>query len=223
MTATHGRPTQPASVGAGVQRSESSTRVRGSNGSSGVPARRFTGCRSRRAAPAAQRSVNPPATGSRGREPGRRDLEMRFRRFTRRREPEGMAGQAVRSGEGWSRALERALRGKSPRPMEGVPDRPRPAPFTRVGQRTISAVFEAKRSARAGALRRRSDRDVRGTAAHNAMGNNKPFGLLSMEEGLRPTEANRSDVRQAIPRLRARHERDDASGTDEARVLVRRT
>jgi len=44
------RPTQPASVGAGEQRSESSTRVRGSNARRVCP-RVVSGCRSRQATP----------------------------------------------------------------------------------------------------------------------------------------------------------------------------
>jgi hypothetical protein len=93
------RPTQPAPVGAGEQRGESPTRVRGSNARRVCP-RVVSGCRSRQAAPGSREACLPLAAG-------RVDGDL-----SPRRNPKGYV-EGERGGERRDRGGQAATPGKS--------------------------------------------------------------------------------------------------------------
>jgi len=113
------RPTQPASVGAGEQRSESSTRVRGSKARRVCP-RVVSRLQKSASVAEAHRSAYPVAMGHvDGSRAGRSERASRSKAST----TWPCGGKAARSGEGRSRALERASRGEGPCRTEGTPGR----------------------------------------------------------------------------------------------------
>jgi len=140
------RPTQLASVGAGEQRSESPARVRGSNARRVCPCV-VQGCRSRQAKPRLREARFPVAKGRADGGLARADPKG-CARVKRRRQP-ASRWQNRDAGEGRSRALERALRGKGSCWMEGISDRS----FTRLvhadAGKTVSAALTTTHRARA--------------------------------------------------------------------------
>jgi hypothetical protein len=178
------QPTQPAPTGAGQQRGPPRLHSRARiEGSSGVPARR-TGCRNRRAASQVQRSAVSPATGSvngdRARSVERLDRRQRCRRL-------GAAAKSRASRHGQSRALERALRGKGSRWMEGIADRHPPSAFTRRRRNRSPAALDRRGRASARARTESRDSGARGTARKHRSGKTTPAAAKCM----RPAEASR--------------------------------
>jgi len=143
----------------------------------------------------AQRSAIPIGNGARGREPGPPQTREGLERVKRGREP-GLRWPSRGIGEVLSRALERALRGNGPCKTEGIPDR------------LTACIVHASGSGRSRRLPRGGTRasgmlpvgeatgisEVR--SARTATGTTSPS--RRSKENVRPTKANRSDVRQAI-------------------------
>lgn len=158
------RPTQLASVGAGEQRGESPTRVRGSVARRVCP-RIVTGCRSRQAPLRLRKSTYPLATGRVNGSLARTDIPGDDARVKRWRKPEARwpshAAGAVRS-----RTLERALRGKGPCSTEDTSDRSSCASFTRAWQRRSRRPSRKCVRARAPRASRGGDRGVRGAESY---------------------------------------------------------
>jgi hypothetical protein len=192
------RPTQPASVGAGEQRGESPTRVRGSVARRVCP-RVVSGCRSRQATPRPREACHPLATGRVDGGPARADSKESAR-VKRRREPVSRWPNRD-AGEVRSRALERASRGEGPCSMEGIPDRHSSAHRSRgrAGD-GLGGLHGCAGSRERQATREGGDRDVRGSVRTHRDGNKTPTAMPLRRKGdVRPAEANRTDVRQAIP------------------------
>lgn len=140
-----------AGTPAGEQRSESPARARGSDARRVCP-RVVYGCRSRQAMSRAQRSAPPAGNGTRGRGLGPRETQKAHADPTA-----SIAGVAVakpRRREGRSRALERVSRGEGPCLTEDTP-----------GRRSEAHRFTRALRAAASALRKKGDRDVRGSGA----------------------------------------------------------
>jgi len=161
----------------------------------GVPARCFRLQKSASDAEV-QRSVSPVGSGARGRGPGPSRVRKGSRRVKRRREP-GSRWPSREAGELRSRALERALRGKGSCSMEGISDRSSSSHVHAIGLRAVSAASTDAQVARAtwhtwerrqGCQRYGSHASRREENAHRGDNTTNVW----------PTEANRSDVTQAI-------------------------
>jgi hypothetical protein len=189
--------------------------------SQGVPARRF---RLQKSASGAwvQRSVSPVGSGARGRGPQLPTYPARGGEGERGDERRDHGGQAVspgKSGAGRSRGRCGATvlaRWKTFRIAHQL------ATVTRASwrrSRRLSWVSSCA-SGRVPAGEATGMSEVR--IARVVAGRQRP--PRRTRNHVRPTEANRTDVNQArFPRMRETRKRHDASGTDEARVLVRET
>jgi hypothetical protein len=215
-----GGPTQPASVGAGRQRGESLTRVRGSTARQGVPARRI-GCRNRRTTPRSREARNPAGKRARGRGPRRRG-------FSSRRNSRRPKGVGIRSRGGktatpdvsragrlkWRPGQRSSIDGRHPGSCARAA-RSRGRPRADLGD---SGTFPGRASDREidGEATRVSE--VRSRTRHD--GKTTPAAMFP-PRGLtcRPTEATRPDVKSGGV-SEPRRVSGDGSGADEARVRV---
>jgi hypothetical protein len=121
-----------------------------------------------------------------------------------------------------SRALEGAPRGKGPCQTEGIPGCNIPCVRLSRGPCGTLPRLPSPTQLRASAVARvrGRDRNVRGSARTHRDGKTTP-AAMDTTPNVRPAEANRSDVKQAIP-WREWAQAHDEPGTDEARVLVSR-
>jgi len=190
-----GGPTQPASVGAGEQRGESPTRVRRSN-ARWVCSRVVSRLQKSASEAWVQRSVSPVGSGARGRGPNPRRFE-RAGEGERGGENRGRGGQATnpgKSGAGRSRGRRGAkvlARWKASRIAR------RPASFTRTGWRRSRRLSSVDIPCERMCTGERGDRDVRGPVRTHCDGN-KNAHRDDAAKHVRPTEANRTDVTQAM-------------------------
>jgi len=181
------------------------------------------GCRSRRTTSRFEEARFPLATGRVDGNPALADSARSHEGVQRRRQP-APRWPSRGAGEGPSRALERALRGKGLRQTEGIPGRSSVRSFTRTGRgrsrRPLRNSWTRERHGERGG----GDRDVRGSVRTHRDGKKTPATMTVRGE---PRATRRSELhcrrnRQSIPRLRKTRKRPDVPGTDEARVLVRR-
>jgi len=211
-------PTQPASVGAGEQRGESPTRVRGSMARRVCP-RVVTGCRSRRATPRPTRSA---ARWQRTRERGSSSNGPERVRSSQRSSTAGFAVATPRSRYRPEPGARKGVAGRRlSRDRRHLGSSSKANSFTRPPRRRSwrPSRRHARARARCAPRGRRQRRQRHGTHTSlredNARGDAPPGDV-------RPAEANRTDVRQAISPACAGAHPHDAPGTNEARVLVRR-
>jgi len=183
-------PTQPAPVGAGEQRGESLTRVRGSIARRVCP-RVESRLQKSASFAEAQRSTPPAGNGACGRGSGprrsKRSSRMKRRRRSGSRRP-SRSPERVRS-----RALERALRGDGPCSMEDTSGHCGSAHVHASARRVISAAFERAHARASGVPITKEATGVPEVRfSRGPAGRQRPPERLS-RENVEPTEANRPE------------------------------